>query len=187
MQIKLILLDFDGTLANTGRANAMAYIDALREEGIELSMEEYRHKYFGVRCNEFMRGLGIDNPDDVARIRRRKIEIYPTHFDKITLNRPLWDFVQAFRRNGGKAWVVSTGHPDNLRNAMTHLGIADGFDGMLSADDVVHSKPAPDCFLKAMRMCGATPAETLIFEDSAVGLQAAAASGAAYFKVELPF
>ena len=32
---------------------------------------------------------------------------------------------------------------------------------------------------------GVTPAETLIFEDSLVGLQAAEASGAAYIKVEL--
>lgn len=187
MQIKLLLLDFDGTVANTGRANATSYIEALAEEGITISMEEYRQKYFGLRCPEFLTDIGITDPERQRRIRRRKVEIYPTHFDMVTLNKPLWDFVQNFRANGGKAMIVSTGHIDNITNAMRHLGIENDIDGLLSSDDVAISKPAPDCFLKAMEMAGATPAETLIFEDSQIGLAAAEASGAAYIKVELEF
>ena len=40
MQIKLIILDFDGTLASTEEANMKAYVLALREEGIELDTAE---------------------------------------------------------------------------------------------------------------------------------------------------
>jgi beta-phosphoglucomutase-like phosphatase (HAD superfamily) len=39
--IKLILLDFDGTLADTRRANGEAYIQALSEVGIDISFAEY--------------------------------------------------------------------------------------------------------------------------------------------------
>ena len=56
---------------------------------------------------------------------------------------------------------------------------------MLTSRDVVEPKPSPDAFLKAMQAEGVTPAETLIFEDSMVGLEAAEASGASYIKVEL--
>ena len=59
MRIKLILLDFDGTLANTARANTVSYVEAFREEGIPLTEEEYRQKYFGMRCPEFLRDKGI--------------------------------------------------------------------------------------------------------------------------------
>lgn len=187
MQIKLLLLDFDGTLANTGRANATSYIEALAEQGIELSMEEYRQKYFGLRCPEFLTDIGITDPAQMAHIRRRKVEIYPTHFDMVTLNRPLWDFVQDFRAQGGKAMIVSTGHIDNITNVMRYLGIENGFDGVLSSDDVTHSKPSPDCFLKAMEIAGYAPEQTLIFEDSEIGIAAAEASGAAYFRVKLEF
>ncbi len=187
MQIKLLLLDFDGTVANTGRANAVSYIEALAQEGITISMEEYRSKYFGLRCPEFLADIGITDPVQMNRIRRRKVEIYPTHFDLVTLNKPLWDFVQDFRAHGGKAVIVSTGHIENITNVMRHLGIEKEIDGLLSSDDVAVSKPAPDCFLKAMEMFGATPAQTLIFEDSQIGIAAAEASGAAHFKVELEF
>ena len=187
MKIELLLLDFDGTVANTGRANATSYIEALAEEGITISMEEYRKKYFGLRCPEFLADIGITDPVRINKIRRRKVEIYPTHFDMVTLNRPLWDFVQDFRAKGGKAMIVSTGHIDNITNAMRHLGIENQIDGLLSSDDVVNSKPAPDCFLKAMEIAGVTPEQTIIFEDSEIGLAAAEASGAAYMKVELEF
>ncbi len=187
MEIKLLLLDFDGTVANTGRANATSYIEALAEEGITITMEEYRRKYFGLRCPEFLTDIGITDPVQMQRIRRRKVEIYPTHFDLVTLNKPLWDFVQDFRANGGKAMIVSTGHIDNITNVMRYLGIENDIDGLLSSDDVVKSKPHPDCFLKAMEMAGVTPSQTVIFEDSEIGLAAAEASGAAHFKVELEF
>lgn len=185
MQIKLLLLDFDGTLADTRRANTLAYIDALAEEGYEISEEHYLQKYFGMRCPEFLRNIGYTDEEVIDRIRRRKIEIYPSYFNTVKLNEPLWEFAKDFRAQGGKVWIVSTGQRDNVTNAMRYLGIEDSFDGILTSESVEHTKPAPDCFLKAMEIEGVTPAETLIFEDSEVGLEAARRSGAGYFKVTL--
>ena len=195
--IKLILLDFDGTLADTRRANALAYAATLREAGYPLTEEEYLGRYFGVRCDEFLRSYGIADPAERERLRLRKIELYPAFFDTVELNRPLWEFCRQFRRQGGRVWIVSTGSRANIDNAMVHLGIggpetpearcpAGRVDGILAGPDVARSKPAPDCFLEAMRREGVTPRETLIFEDSAVGLEAARASGAAYIRVTLP-
>ncbi|WP_305155161.1 HAD family phosphatase [uncultured Alistipes sp.] len=195
--VKLILLDFDGTLADTRRANALAYAATLREAGYPLTEEEYLGRYFGVRCDEFLRSYGIDDPAERERLRLRKIELYPAFFDTVELNRPLWEFCRQFRRQGGRVWIVSTGSRANIDNAMAHLGIggpetpearcpAGRVDGILAGPDVARSKPAPDCFLEAMRREGVTPRETLIFEDSAVGLEAARASGAAYIRVTLP-
>ena len=259
MQIRLILLDFDGTLADTRRANTLAYVATLREAGYTLTEEEYAAKYFGMRCNEFLTRYGIADPGERERLRLRKIALYPAFFDTVRLNRPLWEFCRQFRAQGGRVWIVSTGSRANIDNAMRHLGITvagqltgstapagcagmDGagvegtgkgtagadvdttgagntapgaagsytatagtgaatpgaawdpapgegpngaVDGILSGADVEHSKPAPDCFLEAMRREGCTPQETLIFEDSEIGLEAARRSGASYFVVKL--
>lgn len=221
-EIKLILLDFDGTLADTRRANTLAYVATLREAGYTLTKEEYATRYFGMRCDEFLTRIGIADPAERERLRLRKIALYPTFFDTVRLNRPLWDFCRQFRAQGGRVWIVSTGSRANIDNAMRHLGIAgsetavrhqtpDGdtsrkgerlpgkeifqeedslqegnaVDGILSGADVAYSKPAPDCFLEAMRREGCTPRETLIFEDSEIGLEAARRSGASYFRVKL--
>ena len=173
-RIRLILLDFDGTLVDTRRANARAYVETLREVGYAMTKEEYAARHFGVR-----------DPAQIDRLRRRKIELYPRYFDLVTLNRPLWEFCQQFRAQGGRVWIVSTGQRANIDNVMRHLHLEAGVDGIISALDAPQSKPDPGCFLKAMEIEGATPDETLIFEDSAVGIEAARRSGAAYFVVKL--
>lgn len=183
--IKLILLDFDGTLADTRRANGLAYIHALKEVGIDISFEEYTAKYFGMRCREFLRDVGIEDDAAARHLRQRKVEIYPNYFSSVTLNKPLWAWCQMMRSMGAKVWIVSTGHIDNITNVMRHLNITDGVDGIISGDDVTHPKPHPECFLSAMERVGATPRETIIFEDSAMGLEAAERSGAAYVKITL--
>ena len=184
-RIRLLLLDFDGTLADTRRANTLAYVAALGEAGYTLTEEEYAARYFGMRCNEFLTQFGIADPAERERIRLRKIALYPAFFDTVRLNEPLWTFCRQFRAQGGRVWVVSTGSRDNIDNVIAHLGIADGLDGILSGADVERSKPAPDCFLEAMRREGCTPRETLIFEDSDIGIEAARRSGASYFVVKL--
>ena len=123
MQIRLILLDFDGTLADTRRANTLAYVATLREAGYTLTEEEYAAKYFGMRCNEFLTRYGIADPGERERLRLRKIALYPAFFDTVRLNRPLWEFCRQFRAQGGRVWIVSTGSRANIDNAMRHLGI----------------------------------------------------------------
>ncbi|MEG0806963.1 MAG: HAD family phosphatase [Alistipes sp.] len=184
-QIRLLLLDFDGTLADTRQANARAYVATLREVGYALTEQEYTAHYFGMRCNEFLLHIGITDPAERERLRLRKIALYPTFFDTLRLNQSLWEFCQAFRAAGGRAWIVSTGSRANIDNAMQHLHLTQGIDGILSGADIAQSKPAPDCFTEVMRREGVTPQQTLIFEDSAIGIEAARRSGASYVVVKL--
>lgn len=181
--IRLIMCDFDGTLVDTRRANARAYIQTLAEVGIHITEEEYLARWFGMRCNEFMTTMGVTDPAERERLRLRKIELYPSYFETLRLNESLWNFCRDFRRQGGKVWIVSTGSRANIDNVMHYLKLDKEIDGILSGLEIERPKPAPDCFLEVMRHEGCTAAESLIFEDSAVGLAAAEASGASYFKV----
>lgn len=184
-QLKLILLDFDGTLVDTRHANAAAYIETLAEVGITITKEEYLSRYFGVRCMEFMRMVGITNETQIRRLRERKVELYPKYFDSVVLNKPLLEWCRMMRSMGSKVWIVSTGHIDNITNVMRYLKLDSGIDGIISGDEVASAKPAPDAFLLAMEREGVTPEETIIFEDSEVGLEAAKRSGATYVKITL--
>lgn len=77
------------------------------------------------------------------------------------------------------------GQRANIDNVMRHLHLEAGVDGIISALDAPQSKPDPGCFLKAMEIEGATPDETLIFEDSPSASKRHGRSGAAYFVVKL--
>ena len=49
---------------------------------------------------------------------------------------------------------------------------------MVTAEDVAHGKPAPDCFLLAAKRLGVEARDCLVFEDAPAGIAAGEASGA---------
>lgn len=184
MDIKLIITDFDGTLVDTFQANYHAYSEAFGQVGLTLSEEQYRQCY-GLRFDGFMDAMGIDDADVRQRIRAAKGECYPNHFGLLHVNQPLLDFIRMFRRCGGLTAVASTARSKNLTNALMHIGATDDFDLILAGEDVKQGKPSPEIYNTVMSRMSVTAEQTLIFEDSTVGLQAASAAGAHYIKIIL--
>lgn len=184
MEIKLVITDFDGTLVGTFQANYHAYCEAFSQVGLTLTEEQYR-KCYGLRFDAFMDAMGIDDADVRKRIRSIKGECYPDHFGLLQVNQPLLDFIRMFRQSGGKTAVASTARGKNLNNALNHIGATDDFDLILAGEDVKEGKPSPEIYNTVMQRMGVTPDQTLIFEDSPVGLQAAEAAGAHYIKITL--
>lgn len=184
MEIKLIITDFDGTLVNTFQANYHAYSEAFGQVGLSLSEEQYRQCY-GLRFDDFMAKMAIDDAETRKRIRAIKGECYPNHFGLLRLNEPLLNFIRMFRAGGGLTAVASTARGKNLSNALAHIGATEDFDLILAGEDVKQGKPSPEIYQTVMSRMGVTPDETLIFEDSPVGLQAASAAGAHLIKITL--
>jgi len=184
MEIKLLITDFDGTLVNTFRANFLAYSHAFNEVNLCLTEGQYRQHY-GLRFDDFMSAMGVDDVETRKHIRKIKGDCYPDFFDTLAVNQPLLDFIRMFHRNGGKTAVASTARGKNLNNALKHISAVNDFDLILAGEDVVQGKPSPEIYLTVMNRMDVTPDETLIFEDSNVGLQAARASGARFIKIAL--
>jgi HAD superfamily hydrolase (TIGR01509 family) len=54
---------------------------------------------------------------------------------------------------------------------------------LVTQEDVINVKPDPEGFILAMKNFGIKSQDTIIFEDSLVGIEAAKKSGANYFIV----
>ena len=180
--IKAVICDFDGTLADTFAANYHAYQKAFGEQGLTLTEETYRAA-FGLRYDDFMRMMDIQDSQIAQAIRERKRELYPQCFHLLRPNTKLLEFVRAFHDAGGKTAVASTARKENLFNVVNYLGIESFFDRIQSGNDVGHGKPNPEIYIYTMNALGVKPDDTLIFEDTEIGIQAAQASGAKCIQV----
>ena len=69
--------------------------------------------------------------------------------------------------------VASGGDRVTVRRTLTSLGILPWFGAVVTAEDVVHGKPAPDLFLLAAERIAVPPQKCLVFEDSLLGIEAA--------------
>jgi HAD superfamily hydrolase (TIGR01509 family) len=182
--ITTIITDFDGTLVDTFEANLRAYQSAIHSVGKELTAEKYK-QCFGLRFDAFMSHMGIFDEKEANQIREAKAKCYPTYFDFLRPNEALISLIDAFHQMGGKTAIASTARKENLMNVVNYLNLASIFDKILAGIDVKKGKPSPEIYIKAMEALNSSPSETLIFEDSEVGIEAAKASGAKYLKITL--
>jgi len=65
----------------------------------------------------------------------------------------------------------------NARHILGLIGLSERFDAIVDGNDVVRSKPDPEVFLNGAKLLGSSPDRTLVFEDSAKGIDAAIAGG----------
>lgn len=175
--IKAIITDFDGTLVDTFEANLRAYQKAFGDVNMSLTAEKYR-ECFGYRFERFMMAMGVHDEAKANKIREAKKEYYPLNFDFLKPNKALIGLIESFHALGGKTAIASTARKENLMNVVKHLNLADKFDLIFAGVDVKQGKPSPEIYLKAMEALQVKPEETLIFEDSQVGITAARVAGA---------
>ena len=175
--IRAIISDFDGTLVDTFDANLRAYQKAFQEVGLSLTAEEYR-RCFGYRFDKLMSAMAIDDEYTARMIKEKKSLYYPEFFSFLKPNHALISLIESFHSMGGITAIASTARKENLMNAINYLGIKHHFDLIYAGVDVKQGKPSPEIYLKTMDTLSVKPEETLIFEDSQVGIEAAKASGA---------
>jgi len=180
--IKLIISDFDGTLVNTFRANYEAYKRSFEDVGLSLTEDKYR-ECFGFRYDDMMAYLNITDDEIKNLIREQKAQYYPSFFNLLEVNNVLLNFIRHFKLSGGKTALASTARRENLMNAITYINAEDAFNLILSGESVEKGKPDPEIYLKTMAEFNAKPEETLVFEDSEVGLMAADRAGTKYIRI----
>ena len=75
--------------------------------------------------------------------------------------------------------AIGTSSDGHLAAAtLSHFGMENRFQFVLTAEDITHGKPHPEIYLEAAARLGLPPREILVLEDSQIGCRAAAAAGA---------
>ena len=65
----------------------------------------------------------------------------------------------------------------NARPILEKVNIIDYFDAIVDGNDVTNAKPDPEVFLQAAKLLHATTDNSIVFEDSVAGVQAANIAG----------
>ena len=73
--------------------------------------------------------------------------------------------------------VASNAPMENIRFIADALNLDTYFSHMLNGESVVNPKPAPDMFLKCAQLLGASPIDSVVFEDAPGGIRGTHAAG----------
>lgn len=88
-------------------------------------------------------------------------------------------FIKDIKKHGVRTALVTSSNDAKIQKVyQAHPDFEGMFNCIITADQFVHSKPNPECFLKGMQLLHTDAAHSIVFEDSFHGLQAGKAAGA---------
>lgn len=180
LRAKVLLLDMDGTLIDSGPAVERAWNTLLRELGTDL---EFGHAQHGkparqvlaemlpelgaeeiAAAHERIEALEIADVGSILTLPGTERLLRELDAAAVQLGRPTWTIVTSCTMPLFEARWGTTGLPVPAE--------------MVTADQVVRGKPDPEPYLLGARRLGVDPAQTIVIEDSVGGLRSGAEAGA---------
>lgn len=182
--MKLAIFDMDGTLFDTREANYQAYKCSLNVYGFDLSRDYFFNYCNGKYYMDFL-PLIIGEVDEllIDKIHKLKKVKYQDYLHKVVKNNHLFNIINAIKTQYKIALVTSASRK-NTTELLAFFGVDNLFDIIISQEDVREKKPNPEGFIKAMKFFDARLCDTVIFEDSIEGIEAAEQTGASIFTVK---
>lgn len=178
MALQTVFFDLDGTLIDTEQAAARVLRETFHEWNIPISHED-ADRVTGVTWEKALQFLftryapPIPSDDATHLILARYHAVLRDHLPEVPGAREAVRSLSKYVRLA----VVSGSHHHTIEWALKQLGILQYFEFVLGAEDYPQSKPAPDGYLKGLKMMGADPATSLVFEDSFAGITSSKAAG----------
>jgi beta-phosphoglucomutase len=186
MAMRAVIFDFDGVLVDSEPSHYRALRDALAEEGIRITPEEYASRYLAYDDRECIRiALEHDGqPCEAARVEaaaRRKAQI----FDALLGHVPFFDGARELVADLARTMplaIASGALRGEIERIVEAGGLRPSFAAIIGADDVSRCKPHPEPYLTALsRLRQRAPdlraGECLVIEDSVAGITAGRAAG----------
>jgi len=177
---KGVLWDLDGTIIDSEEYHYLAWRDAMRPEGMELSRSRFLDS-FGQRNDRILKGwLGPDvDPERIKRIGDWKEAEYRRLAQErgVTALPGAREWFLILKAAGWKQAIASSAPRLNIEVMLRLLDLEHHVDAIVSAEEVTNGKPAPDVFVAAADRLGIWRFRSVVVEDSRSGVEAGRRAG----------
>ena len=180
LQIRAVIFDMDGVLVDSEPLINAAAIAMFKEKGLDVQPDDFL-PFVGAGEDRYIGGVAehYDFPLDVSEAKRRTYEIYldlvPSQLEAFP---GVLELVHACREAKLHVVVASSADMIKVRANLEKIQLPVGYwDAVITGEDVVKKKPAPDIFLTAAKGLGVRAQECVVVEDAVNGIQAAKAAG----------
>ncbi len=167
------LFDLDGVIFDT-EGQYSIFWNQIGEE--YLGDSDFASKIKGETTATSLKRCCPDNDLERERLRRRLYDFEAQM--KFGYIPGVQTFLSRLKEKGCPTAIVTSSN--RIKMAVVYKArpeIPEMFGHILTGDDFGRSKPFPDCYLLGMKVCGTSPEDTFIFEDSFNGLESARSSG----------
>lgn len=171
------LFDMDGTILSSIEATERVWGKWAESHGID--PVTFVPTVHGVRAVETVQKLGLPHLDPV-REAKILLDAEIADLDGIVPIEGAAEFLASLPQD---RWAIVTSAPLELaRRRLEAAGLAIPRN-IVTAEDVEHGKPNPECFQLGAKRLGFDPGDCLVFEDAPAGIIAGETAGASVIVV----
>ncbi|MEO6230719.1 MAG: HAD family phosphatase [Ferruginibacter sp.] len=178
---KAFLFDLNGTVIDDMRYHADAWYDILTKDlKSTITRPEVKAQMYGKNDELLVRvfGEGYFTQEQMNHLSMEKEKRYQqAYLPQLALIDGLQHFLDEAKHAGIKMAIGSAAIPFNIAFVLDNLQLNDFFPVLVSADDVITSKPHPDTFLQCAAALNVNPADCIVFEDAPKGVESAQNAG----------
>ena len=180
MPIRAFIFDLDGVITDTAEYHYRAWKRLADEEGLPFTRADNEHLRGVSRRESLVLILkGRAYPEEkIQEMMARKNNYYLEFIKEISPRDVLpgaKELLDEIRAAGLQSALGSASK--NAGEVLDRLGIRSLLDAVSDGYSVERQKPAPDLFLHAAAQLALRPAECVVVEDAAAGIEAAQAGG----------
>ena len=178
MNTKAFIFDLDGVIVDTAKYHYLAWQKIAAELNIEFTHEhnELLKGVSRVRSLDIILelGKGDASQEDKDRWLIQKNEDYLSYLvdmDESEILPGVFPVLKFLKENNQPIALGSASK--NARPILEKTGLLSYFDAVVDGNDVTNAKPDPEVFLMAAKLLNIKPEDSIVFEDSVAGVQAA--------------
>ena len=165
---KIIILDFDGTLADTAGVIIRTMQATIQELGLPSRTDSQCAAMIGLRLAEIPAALYPDHEIDgdlYAATYRRLFHIFNTD-GAVELYPNVLETLKELKGRGLTLTIASSRSNASLTDYMKSLDLTDTITYILGAEDVKEGKPAPEPVIRTLKEFGFSPEEAIVVGDT---------------------
>lgn len=166
--IKTVILDFDGTLADTKNIILKTMHQTIDEYGMPQPGDDECAATIGLPLDEaFVRLLGIGRSEGqrCADIYRRLFEVNNTA-DAVRMFPNVADTIRRMHAEGLTLTIASSRGHHSLTDFVSRFGLAGCFSAIVGADDVNNAKPDPEPVNIILNKLGTDAGSAIVVGDT---------------------
>jgi len=177
--VKLVVFDLDGVILDSEWAHEAAKLRICARLGIPgpNDLAAYTGRSNRVFWRDVLAGAGREGDVDQLVREQFSLVIEELHRKGEPESPGLTCLLRQLREHGVQAAVSSGSEKYFICQVLDYLGIREFFSCIITGNDIVELKPAPDIYLAALRLSGIPAENAVAVEDSKAGCQAAQAAG----------
>ena len=177
---KLILFDFDGTLADSRASILTTYQATINELGLAPRSDEQCRATIGVPLKNGFEQLYPDkSAEEIQHIMATYRRIYKAtdQQSNMKLFPGVADTLRRIHDSGIRMTVASSRTTDSIEDFCRHIGIENLFEMIVGADKVTRHKPDPETVTYTLDRLGIAPSDALVVGDMPVDIEMGKGAG----------